>query len=53
MTVGPNVCKYLILYKVMNSDVSYEVSYHGKCENKNDEKMNRNSELKKQNLTYI
>ena len=36
---------YLIWYKVMNSDVSYEVSYDRKCETKNDEKLNKNSEL--------
>ena len=37
----PNICKYLIWYKVMN----IEVSYDGKFEIKNDEKTNRNSEL--------
>ena len=30
----------------MNSDVSYEVSCDGNCETKNDQKLNRNSELK-------
>ena len=30
----------------MNSDVSYEVSYDRNCETKNDEKLNRHSELK-------
>ena len=29
----------------MNIEVSYEVSYDGKFETKNDEKLNRNSEL--------
>ena len=45
MNVWPNVCKYLIWYKVMNSDVSYEVSYDGNYETKNDKRLNRNWEL--------
>ena len=43
MTVWPNVCKYLFWYKVMNIDVSYEISYDGMWEIKSEKKLNRNS----------